>query len=486
MNKQCLLEISDEVNVRFHGLDVATRRKLVQKLEFVVPYAKHLPLVKLGLWNGKKSYCDVAGRTYLNLLEDLLPIVRDAGYIIDLDDQRRPMTLDFSEVSANSYTHVKWPKGHVHEGVGVELRDHQVEVLNSYLTNPQSIQEVSTGAGKTIISAILSDKISHYGRSIVIVPSKDLVTQTERDFKLLGLDTGVYYGERKEPWRQHTICTWQSIESLDRKSSKYDSTLDMDIFTKDVAGVIVDEAHRIKGDVLKKHLTTTFKDVPIRWAMTGTLPLEDMDLKALVSAVGPVVNTVSAKDLQDKGILSNLHIKAVQIADYINTFSNYASELKYLVTDRARLEYIASYILENNSSGNSLILVDRIETGKILLDLLPNSEFISGNVKSSDRKDCYDSFADTDGKCAIATYGVAAVGIDIPRIFNLFMIEPGKSYIRVIQSIGRGIRKAKDKDYVDVYDISSTAKYSRRHLNERKRFYNKANYPYTLIKRKLV
>jgi superfamily II DNA or RNA helicase len=82
----------------------------------------------------------------------------------------------------------------------------------------------------------------------------------------------------------------------------------------------------------------------------------------------------------------------------------------------------------------------------------------------------------------VATYGVAAVGINIPRIFNLVLIEPGKSFVRVIQSIGRGIRKAEDKDHVQIYDITSSCKFAKRHLTQRKAFYKEANYPFDVEK----
>jgi len=85
-------------------------------------------------------------------------------------------------------------------------------------------------------------------------------------------------------------------------------------------------------------------------------------------------------------------------------------------------------------------------------------------------------------KIIIATYGVAAVGINIPRIFNLVLIEPGKSFVRVIQSIGRGIRKAEDKDSVQIWDITSSCKFAKRHLGQRKKFYKEANYPYNIEK----
>jgi superfamily II DNA or RNA helicase len=103
-------------------------------------------------------------------------------------------------------------------------------------------------------------------------------------------------------------------------------------------------------------------------------------------------------------------------------------------------------------------------------------------MKLDDRKEEYDEIKTSDNKIIIATYGVAAVGINIPRIFNLVLIEPGKSFVRVIQSIGRGIRKAEDKDFVQIWDITSNCKFAKRHLTTRKKFYTEASYPYQVEK----
>ena len=108
--------------------------------------------------------------------------------------------------------------------------------------------------------------------------------------------------------------------------------------------------------------------------------------------------------------------------------------------------------------------------------------FVKGDVKLKDRKDAYDEINTADNQVVIATYGVAAVGINIPRIFNLVLIEPGKSFVRVIQSIGRGVRKAKDKDFVQIWDLTSTCKFAKRHLTQRKKFYKEAEYPFTIEK----
>jgi superfamily II DNA or RNA helicase len=144
--------------------------------------------------------------------------------------------------------------------------------------------------------------------------------------------------------------------------------------------------------------------------------------------------------------------------------------------------YLAELIKGIAESGNTLILVNRIDTGKFLTELIPDAAFISGEVKGTKRKEEYKEHAVSDNKITVATYGVAAVGINIPRIFNLVLLEPGKSFTRVIQSIGRGIRKAEDKDFVQVWDVTSTCKYAKRHLTTRKKFYKEAKYPFTIEK----
>jgi superfamily II DNA or RNA helicase len=118
----------------------------------------------------------------------------------------------------------------------------------------------------------------------------------------------------------------------------------------------------------------------------------------------------------------------------------------------------------------------------MLQERIKDSVFVRGATKSDERKEHYDDVQTAEDKVIVATYGVAAVGINLPRIFNLVLIEPGKSFVRVIQSIGRGIRKAKDKDFVQVWDICSSAKFSKRHLTERKKFYKDAEYPFSITK----
>jgi superfamily II DNA or RNA helicase len=479
---RCRIVLHDEVNLKVEGLPVDVRRKIANKLKFQVPYARYLPQYKLGRWDGTVGFFGLGGSGYINHLDTILQVLHEQGVEVDeIDDQRIKHNLKFSKIDKNYFASRSWPKGHPAEGEPIILRDYQVEVVNNFLENPQALQEVATGAGKTIITAVLSHVTEKLGRTLVIVPNKSLVTQTEEDYVNCGLDVGVYFGDRKELGRTHTICTWQSLNILDKKSKNYQDTLTLAEFLDGVETIIVDEVHQAKADVLKRLLTQNLKNAPIRWGLTGTVPKEQFEFQSILASLGPVIGNITAKELQDKGVLSQCHVNIVQLMDTVE-HRDYQSELKYLVTNEDRIGYIGKLANSISQSGNTLILVDRISAGEQLLELIPEAVFIKGDVKLDDRKEAYDEIKEGTNRVIIATYGVAAVGINIPRIFNLVLLEPGKSFVRVIQSIGRGVRKAKDKDFVQIWDITSTCKYAKRHLTQRKKFYKEAQYPFTLEK----
>lgn len=482
--RQCKITIQDEVNCKIAGLELPERKKLMKMFEFDVPGARYLPSVRLGRWNGKVSYFSLGGTTYVGLLEEILPVLDAAGYDIELEDLRdHTHKFNFIQVTENTFSNKTWPAGHPKVGEPVELRDYQVSIINDFLANPQSMQEVATGAGKTLITAALSKSIEEYGRSIVIVPNKSLVVQTEADYVNLGLDVGVYFGDRKDIGKKHTICTWQSLNNMMKATKSGDAEISIVDFIEDVICIMVDEAHMAQADALKAMLTGPFAKVPIRWGLTGTIPKEKFQQLSLFVSIGPVTNKLSASELQDRGVLAQCHVNIVQLQDAVE-FSNYQSELKHLLEDTARLDTIAELILNIKETGNTLVLVDRVNAGNELVSRLPNSVFVNGGTKLTERKEEYDEIATSTGKIIVATYGVAAVGINIPRIFNLVLVEPGKSFVRVIQSIGRGIRKAEDKDHVMIWDLTSSCKFAKRHLTKRKEFYKDAAYPFSIEKLK--
>ena len=418
----CKLVIKDEVNIKLEGLSVETRRKIVNKLKFDLPYARHMPAYKLGRWDGTKTYFSIGGTGYLAHLDIILPIIESDGYDIEVEDLRQHQDIKFSHITENYWADQgkTWPKGHPNAGDPIVLRDYQYDVINKFLENPQSLQEVATGAGKTITTATLSHLCEPYGRTMVIVPNKSLVVQTEEDYRNLGLDVGVYFGDRKELNRTHTICTWQSLNVLDKKSYDEES-LTLAEFCEGVNAIIIDEVHQAKADVLTKLLTQNFRNCPIRWGLTGTIPKEQWEFQGILSSIGPVINQVSAHDLQEKGVLAQLNINILQ-TNNVEVFRSYSDEYSFLVTDEKRIDWIADKIKQISTTGNTLVLVNRIDTGNMLTKRITDAVFISGAVKLTDRKEEYDEIKTSDNKVIIATYGVAAVGINIPRIFNLVLI----------------------------------------------------------------
>ena len=212
----------------------------------MLPYAWHIPAFKLGRFDGKIRFFQLSGNTYTHLLEDILPDIISQGYEIEIDDRRRQYDFQFpSEIDETFFQDKTWGDEHADAGQEIILRDYQVEAINRYLQEQHAVQELATGSGKTVLTAALSALIeaapsTGQGKSIVIVPNKSLVVQTEADYKNLGLDVGVYYGDRKE-FRTHTICTWQSLESYQKRFKNGEHDISLGEIADELTGLIVDE-----------------------------------------------------------------------------------------------------------------------------------------------------------------------------------------------------------------------------------------------------
>lgn len=284
---KAVIRLRDEVNCRIEGLELSTRKRLNNQFSFMINYAYHTPAYKLGRWDGKVNFFNIGGSTYINLLEDILPVLLSEGYTPVVEDERQPFKIDLEEIDAEYFSSTLWPDGHPNEGEPIVIREHQIDCINRAIKNLQSVQEIATGAGKTIITAALSRLVEEaslrsidesqvvewklqygrdipIGRTIVIVPNKDLVTQTEADYINLGLDVGVYYGDRKDMDNTHTICTWQSLNSMDKRFKDGLSDLNVQDFSVGVTALIVDECFAPNTKILTPH-----GEVPISAIKSG-------------------------------------------------------------------------------------------------------------------------------------------------------------------------------------------------------------------------
>lgn len=444
------------------------------------------PKFKLGVWDGKIRYFHNTGKTYVYLLPEIIPKLTAFGYKCDVIDNR---TLDGVEVTlptAEHFAHIQ-----DEDGEPFILRYYQLEAVLALIENDGGIVVAGTGAGKTLMNATLCDVYGRAGlKTITIVPSQDLIKQTKADFDMWGLDVGEYSGDSKDINHLHVVSTWQALQNNPRVMNNFQM-------------VVVDECHGVKGNVLTKLLNEYGKNIAYRFGLTGTLPKGETDAMAVRIAIGDAVYEIPAHVLINEGYLAKLHIDIFQLQEnfeqqyqeylsqnpekpktYIqfkdSYFAEYVDEKRYCQTYKERVEWIANLIevKRDMKKGNVLCLVDGVNFGKKLAKLIDGAIFVHGKDKQKARKEIYDLFKEHDDLVVIASVQIASTGLNIKRIFNLMLIDLGKSFIRVIQSIGRGLRLAKDKDYLSVSDVCSDLKYGKKHVRERIKYYKEARYPY--------
>lgn len=491
----CKLRILDEVSCVLVGLHGDHLEMLYKKYSIPAPGYFFNPLYKLGRWDGKVHFIQKNGKTFLYLLDEILPIVVQRGYVIEIEDLRDTIAPTPNTVDEDMFGEFIHPD----TGNPIKLRHYQVDGVNALVSTGYGIVRASTGAGKTILCAALCKTYGDAGvKTLTIVPSQDLIKQTKRQYVGLGMDTGEYSGTSKDLDHTHVVSTWQALKN----NPKIVQLFQM---------VLVDECHGAKGKQLQEILTSHAANIPFRFGVTGTMPPEPADEMAVYTALGPIRYTISAADLIAAGVLAAPHIDVIQLEEDLKdeyeahckalpvnfkppTYTQYkdqylpdfSAEKAYLHRKKTRIEWIAEYVMSraDQKKGNVMCLVDGIPFGRKLSALIPGAIFVNGeDVKTPKaRKEIYDMFKEHDNLIVIATVHIAGTGLDIPRIFNMITIDLGKSFTRVIQAIGRGLRKAADKDTVHISDICGDLKYSKKHLKQRTNYYEEAGYPYKKYK----
>lgn len=488
--KQCKIRIIDEVTAFIVGLQTEDMKTLYD--QYGVPSAGHFfhPLFKLGQWDGKIRYFHSNGKTFVYLLDEIIPKLRRMNYKLQLEDLRTGVPVDVPYITDQMYAHV----GHSDTGEPTVLRDYQVNGVNALIEHGYGILLASTGAGKTIICTSLVDAYGQQGiKTLTIVPNQDLIKQTKRDYIHYGLDVGEYSGTHKDIEHQHVISTWQAL--------KNNPTI-----VRNFQLVLVDECHGARGNALQKILIDHSANIMYRFGVTGTLPKDQAERLSVTLALGPVRQTVTAKSLIDIGVLAKPSIDVMILEEDLREeyqkfcdedmpgskpptyaqfkdgyFGDYSAEKSFIHRKQSRSEWIAETILARRDlTGNTLVLVDSVSFARKLAAMIPNAIVVNGQdvKKNEDREKVYALFKDHDDLVVIATVHIAGTGLSIRRIFNMVTIDIGQSFIRVIQAIGRGLRTASDKDSVHITDICSDMKYGKKHLKERINYYKEAEYPF--------
>lgn len=455
--RKCFINVRDEVFCTISGLSPSHLQELEKKYAVFVDGYFFMPAYKLGRWDGKKKFFEKTGKTYLPFLPDILQYLDDNGYKIELNDLRKPIAPPNTICASDQFGHK-----------GIFLRPYQVDSVNTLAESGNGFIIAGTGAGKSLICSALVDIYGKaFCKTLTVVPSSDLVSQTTEWYLACGLDAGEYSGNRKELDKMHIVATWQSLQNNPQLMSLFQM-------------FIIDEAHGVKGQVIYDLITDHGKHIPFRFGVTGTFPKPIAEQMMLTSTIGEIKKEIPAKWLIDNGYLAKVEIEpiVIEMPSGSDDFPDYSSEKSYLSKNEDRLDVIANIlIMKCNQFGNTMALVNSVEMGEKLQKRIANSVFLYGNNDKQERKTQYDSYAEQDGIITIATFGIASTGISIDRIFHLSLIDAGKSFVRAIQSVGRGTRLAKDKNSVHVTDIYSNLKWSKKHFKERKKHYEEAQYP---------
>jgi len=502
---ECQLILLDEVNCKFNNLHGEIINHFHNMFNYEVPGAMFSAKVKLGMWDGKISLFDKNGVTLINFLPQIIPVLVDElGVKVTIDDRRIRKTLSFEPIDENLLAHIIHPEF----GTPIILRDYQVVMVNILLGcqgngNVGGIGVAGTGAGKTIITAALAHVFNQKGKNcLVIVPSTSLVKQTKKGLQDCGLDVGEFSGKVKDTKNNTIVATWQTLQNIPQFVAEFDM-------------VLVDECHGAKSKVVKDLLSVTGRNVQYRFGVTATIPKPELDRQTILGVLGNIKHEIPSHELIAAGHLAGLDIEITQLIEdfheeyqeYVESlkvgfpvpsysqwktkyFIDYNAEKSFIRGNTKRTNHIAQELVNRSlvGNGNVFALVDSVAFGKKLTKSVRSRTdaehvyFVHGQDKVEDRQAIYDLFKDNDGIIVIATVHCAGTGIDISRIYNLVLIDLGKSFIRTLQTIGRGLRKANDKAYLLAWDISSDLKYSKRHLGERTKFYKEAKYPHKKTK----
>lgn len=490
MSKVCKIVLIDEVNCACLGMSHDHNMYFFEKYGIHTENYFFSPKYQLGSWDGKIRYFHKTGKTFITLLDEIIPDIVEFGYEIELDDKRNSLPVIPEPIDENFFSSVNDK-----EGNPWKVRDYQVEMVNSLLASSNGIGIAGTGAGKTSMCAALALSYERAGnlRSIIIVPDTTLTDQTRKSYASFGLDVGEYSGSVKDLAHKHVVATWQTLQNNPQVVTEFQM-------------VIVDECQGLRGAVLTTLLNDYGKHISYRFGVTGTLPEGESDAIAVRIAVGSVQFEIPAHVLIEAGHLSTLDIDIIQLvvnlkpqyekfkeevkddielskityAKFKNSyFPDFTSEKKFLHSQPSRMDWIAND-LKNKAmlTGNVLCLINGVAFGRKLAAKIEGAVFLHGKDETKVRQQIYEEFDNSDNLIVIATVNIAGTGLDITRIFNLVLVDIGRSFIRVIQAIGRGLRKGGDKNHVFVSDICSDLKYSRRHCTKRISHYKDAKYPH--------
>ena len=457
--------------------------ELRDHFKFEVEGAKFMPQYRNKYWNGEIHLYDIRSKQiYVGLLDKIVQFCKNYGYSYKFEDNKYYGT-PYEENEHISYEGVK---DYMQSICSHQPRKYQVEGVFGALKHNRKLLISPTASGKSLmIYSLVRYYVDKGQKILLIVPTTSLVEQMYKDFEDYGWNVEsychrIYSGREKSNDAPVTITTWQSVYKLDRS------------FFEEYNVVIGDEAHLFKSKSLIS-IMTKLHHAKYRFGFTGTLDGTQTHKWVLEGLFGPSYKVTRTDELMRQGHLSQLDIQCLVLKHKPQTFEAYNDEIEYLISHEQRNKFITNLALD--LKGNSLVLYSRVEAhGAVLYDKINKNKrddrkvfFIHGGVDAEEREIVREITEKEKNAIIVASYGTFSTGINIKNLHNVIFASPSKSRVRNLQSIGRVLRKGKDKVKAILYDIADDCStknrrnYTLNHLIERIKIYNEENFNYEII-----
>ena len=457
--------------------------ELRDRFTFEVESKKFMPQYRSRHWNGEiHLYNMKTKRIYVGLLDKIIAFCETAGYTYKFENNK----FYGPPFEVNDFVSLGGVKDYMKSITHFEPRDYQIEAVYDALRYNRKLLISPTASGKSfMIYTIVRYHVAKGNKILLVVPTTSLVEQMYKDFKDYGWDPEnhchrIYAGRERVNTNEVTITTWQSVYQLDRS------------FFEEYDVIIGDEAHLFKSKSLVG-IMDKLHHAKYRYGFTGTLDGTQTHKWVLEGLFGPSYKVTGTKKLIDEGHLASLDIQCLVLKYRPKKFDTYEDEIQHLISHEMRNKFITN--LSCDMKGNTLVLFSRVEShGAILYEMINNkvSEgrrvfFIHGGVGAEDREQVRLITESQQDAIIVASYGTFSTGINIKNLHNVIFASPSKSRIRNLQSIGRVLRKGKDKvsaklyDIADDFTINSRKNYTLNHFIERIKIYVSEQFNYDIL-----
>lgn len=464
-------------------------KELSEFFTFSVPNYKFTPAYKNKLWDGQIRLYNVHTQTiYAGLKDYVIHFAEERGYAAEINIEDSSNNVNMTQVGQYLNEHLHLP---------FEPYEHQLTAITHSINNNRCLLLSPTGSGKSLMIYSLiryyQDIMNDDKKILVVVPTTGLVSQMFSDFtdyskkSKWNVDKNchrIFAGQEKETDKKIVISTWQSLHKMPEK------------YFSQFGAVFGDECHLFKAKSLT-NIMSKLKDCPYRIGTTGTLDGSITHKLVIEGLFGRVFKVTSTKKLMEEELLSNLSIDCITLKyseEEVQQVKRvkYQEEIKWIVKNPKRNKFIVD--LACNLEGNTLLLFNFVkEHGIPLYESIKNNcsgkkvFLIHGGTDINQREKIRKIVNEEQNAILIASYGTCSTGINIKNIHNIIFASPSRSVIRVLQSIGRGLRRSENKDKVKLYDISDDLRYLKyinhtyRHLNERIKIYSNERFEFNNI-----